>query len=85
MVTLEAAACGIPTVGTAVGLLPDVPSMGVTVPVGDDIALTTAIDALLSNPQQLAGLGQSALETVRRGYTIQHTVEQFRNLYHTLI
>jgi teichuronic acid biosynthesis glycosyltransferase TuaC len=85
MVTLEAAACGVPTVSTAVGLLPDVPLMGVTVPVGDDLALATTIDDLLSNPQKLSTMGQSALETVRRGYTIRHTVDHFRTLYRSLI
>jgi len=81
MVTLEAAACGLPTVSTAVGLLPDVPAMGITVPVGDDEALAQAIRDLLENPQKREVLAQSAYETVRAQYTIQHTVDQFRSLY----
>ncbi len=84
MVTLEAAACGVPTVSTAVGLLPDVPEMGVTVPVGDDAALAAAIQHLLDDDAQRAGLAQSAHETVQTRFTIQRTAEQFRVLYQEL-
>ncbi len=81
MVTLEAAACGVPTISTAVGLLPDVPELGLTVPVGDDAALAAAIETLLHHPGQRLALGQSALKAVRERFTIQHTVEQFRAIY----
>jgi glycosyltransferase involved in cell wall biosynthesis len=81
MVTLEAGACGIPTVSTAVGLLPDCPEMGITVPVGDDEALANAVQSLLSDHEQLTALSRSAGEAVRSRYTIQNTVEQFRALY----
>ena len=81
MVTLEAAACGVPTVGTAVGLLPDEPSIGIAVPVGDDAALAEAIADLLNDQNRLLTLGQSAYETVHKRYTIQHTLYQFRELY----
>ena len=84
MVTLEAAACGIPTVSTAVGLLPDYPELGVTVPAGDDAALAAAIRSLLDDPQRRAALGQSALETVRGKITIQHTARQLRAVYEEL-
>lgn len=81
MVTLEAGACGIPTISTAVGLLPDVPSMGITVPIGDAKALAEAIRDLLENREKKASLAQSAYRTVQERYTIQHTVEALRNLY----
>jgi glycosyltransferase involved in cell wall biosynthesis len=85
MVTLEAAACGIPTISTAVGLLPDHPSMGISIPVGDDAALAAAIDALLTDDQLRTRLAQSAYKMVQDQFTIQHTVEQFRRLYAELI
>jgi glycosyltransferase involved in cell wall biosynthesis len=84
MVTLEAAACGLPTVSTAVGLLPDVPEMGVSTPVGDDAALAAAIQTLLDDDTRRAALAQSARETVQTRFTIQHTVEAFRALYREL-
>lgn len=81
MVTLEAAACGVPTVGTTVGLLPDEPSLGAAVPVGEDEALAQAIYDLLTNPQRLLALRQSAHETALARYTIQHTAARLRILY----
>jgi glycosyltransferase involved in cell wall biosynthesis len=84
MVTLEAAACGVPTVSTAVGLLPDCPEMGVSVPVGDDVALAEAISSLLHDTDRRAALGQSAYATLHEKFTIQHTVEQFKNVYREL-
>jgi glycosyltransferase involved in cell wall biosynthesis len=85
MVTLEAAGCGIPTVSTAVGLLPDYPQMGVSVPVEDDEALAKAIGDLLTDEGRRKALGNSAYETVQRHFTIQQTVRQFRSLYNDLI
>lgn len=85
MVTLEAAACGIPTIGTAVGLLPDYPQLGTSVPVGDDVALAAAIDEVLIDSARWENLSQAALNLVREQFTIQHTVSQFRKLYSELI
>ena len=85
MVTLEAAACGIPTVGTAVGLLPDFPQLGMSIPVGDDIALANTINALLTDNKKRIALGQSARKLVEERFTIQETVRQFRTLYAELI
>ena len=84
MVTLEAAACGIPTVGTTVGLLPDYPSLGVSVPVGDDLALANAIRELLTNKEKRLALGFSAKNLVHNRFTIQETVRLLRDQYRQL-
>lgn len=81
MVTLEAAACAVPTISTNIGLLPDVPEMGICVPVGDDAALAEAIRALLADENRRAALAQSAYTTVRERFTIQHTAAQLKTLY----
>jgi glycosyltransferase involved in cell wall biosynthesis len=81
MVTLEAGACGVPTVSTNVGLLPDVPQMGAVIPVGDDAALANAIRNLLADENRRAEVGLLAQRIVGEKFTIQHTVEQFRVLY----
>jgi glycosyltransferase involved in cell wall biosynthesis len=81
MVTLEAAACGVPVVSTAVGILPDYPSIGITVPVGDDAALASAIGSLLTDPARRAALGQSARATIEREFTVERTAANLRELY----
>jgi glycosyltransferase involved in cell wall biosynthesis len=50
LVLHEAAACGVPTVGTAVGELPEwAPDAAAAVPVGDDAALAEAVAGLLAD------------------------------------
>ncbi len=84
MVTLEAGACCVPTISTNVGLLPDIPTMGAVVPVGDDAALANAIQNLLSDENRCAEIGSAAHRIVTEKFTIQHTVAQFRALYRQL-
>lgn len=85
MVTLEAAACGIPTISTDVGLLPDYPQMGITVPVGDTNALAQAIDDLLNHPEPYHALCQSARQQVVQNFTIAHTISHYQRIYTNLI
>lgn len=85
MVTLEAAACGVPTVGTRVGLLPDYPALGVAVPVGDAGALAAAIGDLLENTIRYMALRESAYQVVAERFTMQRTVADVRGLYAKLI
>lgn len=85
MVTLEAAACGLPTVGTTVGLLPDHPELGISVPIGDAAALANAIQFLLDNPDKRTVWGESARHIVEERFTIQETVRQFRSVYAELL
>ena len=81
---LEAAACGVPTVGTAVGYLADwTPDRAFTVPPRDPRALGEAIVGALSNPTRLAEIAGAA-----RAWTLAHdadwTAEQFNRLYRDL-
>jgi teichuronic acid biosynthesis glycosyltransferase TuaC len=84
VVALEAASCGLYTVGTAVGILPDTPAIAATVPIGDHAALADRIQALLGNPERLETLGQQAIEAVRQQFTIEDCAERLRNLYREL-
>lgn len=57
----EAAAAGVPTVGSAVGLVAELaPAAAVAVPVGDAPALGRAIVAALSDPARREALGRAA-------------------------
>jgi glycosyltransferase involved in cell wall biosynthesis len=78
---LEAAACGVPTVGTAVGLISDLaPAAAVAVPVGDHRAMAEQALALLRNaPLRLAIAGR-ALAFARR-CDADWTAARFEELY----
>jgi glycosyltransferase involved in cell wall biosynthesis len=78
MVTLEAAACGIPTVSTAVGIVPDYPELGIAVSVGDDAAMAAAILQALETSYDTRKL-------IEAGLTIPQTVEALLKLYQNLL
>jgi glycosyltransferase involved in cell wall biosynthesis len=81
MALLEAAACGLPSVGTAVGLLPDRTDLGSAVPVGDADALARAILSLLDDPARRASLGRAAHRAVLDRYTVEHAAAALAALY----
>ncbi len=81
MVTLEAAACGVPTVGTRVGLLPDVPELGIAVPVGDAHALAEAIRTALAARGQWS---ESAYHAAQR-FSIRATAAQLVGIYRSVL
>lgn len=84
MVTLEAAACERTTVGTAVGLLPEVVPQTQVVPVGNAEALAQAVLTALEDRERLAASHQAALAAVQTRYTLKHTVAQLNHLYSEL-
>jgi len=82
---LEAAAAGVPTVGTAVGLVAEMsPEASVAVPVRDPQALGEAILKLLCNGPERARMGQAA-QRFARTYDADWTAKQFEGLYTRLV
>jgi glycosyltransferase involved in cell wall biosynthesis len=78
---LEAAAASLPTVGTAVGILPMLaPDASVCVPPGDDAALSNRITALLLDEDRRLRMGEAA-----RAWATAHdarwTARQFEDTY----
>ncbi|MCC7491150.1 MAG: glycosyltransferase [Fimbriimonadaceae bacterium] len=68
----EAAASGLPCVGTRVGYLHDwPPEVGLATPVGDPLALAEGICALLADPARRAAMGAAA-----RQWAVAHNVDQ---------
>jgi glycosyltransferase involved in cell wall biosynthesis len=82
---LEAAAAGVPTVGTAVGLLPSLaPQAGRAVPPGDAGALAAGIISLLTDDRARVALADTA-----RRYAMEHdaawTAASFERIYRRLV
>ncbi len=83
MVALEAAACGIPVVGAAVGGLRSIVVDGVTgrlIDGRDPSHYAAAIDTLLSDPRLAATVGDRAAARAR-GYTWPMVAARLRRLY----
>jgi glycosyltransferase involved in cell wall biosynthesis len=81
VVVLEAAACGVPTVGTAVGYVADwTQERAVGVPVRDVVALADAIAALLHDPERRKRIASAAREWVV-GHDADWSVAELENLY----
>lgn len=84
MVVLEAAACGRATVGTAVGVLPELDGAARHVPVGDTCALAGAVLDLARDPARLAAAGEASRAAVAERYTLSGSVARLNALYDRL-
>jgi len=82
----EAMACGVPTVATTGGALPEVVGeAGRLVPPGDADALATAMDELLESPGVRERLGDRARERVTRTFDWDRTARQTVDTYRQAI
>jgi glycosyltransferase involved in cell wall biosynthesis len=84
LVVLEAAAAGVPTVGTAVGHIAEwSPRAAVAVPCGDPAALASAIETVLDDEDLRLQLANEAQRRVQQE-DAEHTARQFGALYEHL-
>jgi glycosyltransferase involved in cell wall biosynthesis len=85
MVVLEAAACGRLTVGTRVGILPELPgNAAAPVAPGDAEGLAAAILTLLGERERLDRTATRLRSWVETGYTVDATCERLETLYYEL-
>lgn len=85
MVVLEAAAGGLPTVGTAVGVVPDLsPAGALAVPVGDDGALARALRTVVDDPELRAAMGRAARAQALDRYDIAPVARRYYDIYSEL-
>jgi glycosyltransferase involved in cell wall biosynthesis len=85
---LEAMACGVPVVGSAVGGIPHTVEDGVAgllVPPRDPEALATALGMLLARPRLRDQMGRAGLARVHREFTWPLTALRMERLYRSIL
>jgi glycosyltransferase involved in cell wall biosynthesis len=84
-VVLEAAACGVPVVGTSVGYIADwAPARAVAVPTHDAAALAAAVRTLLLGCDERTRLAEAARTWVR-AHDADWTSREFERLYERML
>ncbi|TME08883.1 MAG: glycosyltransferase family 4 protein [Chloroflexi bacterium] len=87
MVAIEAMACGVPVVASAVGGLPEVVengNTGILVPPRDPEALAAALIRLLDSPQRARQMGSKGRERATREFSPKVIGERYADLYRRL-
>jgi glycosyltransferase involved in cell wall biosynthesis len=85
---LEAMAAGVVVITTPVGAIPDAivdGETGLLVPVGDALALSTAIARLIDDPALRIQLAGAARRRFEERFTIERTADQISKLYRRLM
>ena len=82
---LEAAACGVPTIGTAVGILPELIGDEWLAPPGDPTRLADLILRGINRPDDVREIGQSVRAKVEGELNVEVCAERFLSLYRRLM
>jgi glycosyltransferase involved in cell wall biosynthesis len=85
---LEAMACSLPCVATAVGGTPEVIEdgrSGCLVPSGDDAAAADRILSLLSDPDRARTMGETARRVVEERFSAQQMIDRIVGMYDGLL
>ncbi len=85
---MEAAACGVPVVATAVGGVPELLQDGVTgllTPTGNAQALASALERLLGDPELRAVMSSAARERAESYFSVERQVDQLLALWSEIL
>jgi glycosyltransferase involved in cell wall biosynthesis len=88
IVFLEAAAAGVPIIGTAIGGSADILVNGITgivVPPADPVQLAAAIIRALEDPESRKQLAENAKNLVQNQFSWRQVARQFSALFQTLL
>jgi len=81
---MEAAACGVPVVATAIGGVPELVQDGVTgllTQPGDGLALAGALERLLREPKTAARMGAAARRRAEGHFSVRRQVDQLSEMW----
>jgi glycosyltransferase involved in cell wall biosynthesis len=85
---MEAAACGVPAVATAVGGIPELVEDGVTgwlVPADDAQAFADALQGLLADREKAAAMGRAARRRIEQHFSLPQQVDSLLRLWSEIL
>jgi colanic acid/amylovoran biosynthesis glycosyltransferase len=85
---MEAGACGVPAVATAVGGVPELVQDGVTgllAPAGDADAVADRLECLLTDPRLATRLGAAARRRVEREFSVVRQVDRLLGVWNGVL
>jgi L-malate glycosyltransferase len=95
LAALEAMACGVPTIATRVGGVPELihdgagpehqPANGLLFPVGDTDAMANAAIELLNDPARLAAMSAAARRTAQDHFCASRIIPQYEAYYERVL
>lgn len=88
LAALEAMACEVPTIGTAVGGVPELIQNGVTgmlFPVGEVDAMAQAAVSLLQDPDRLQTMSKAARCKAQQTYCASHVIPRYEAFYDSVL
>lgn len=88
LVALEAMACGIPTVGSMAGGIPELVSHGVTgflAPIGDTRQMADYCISMLNNPKLMQVIKEACLTRARSEFSSERIMSQYESIYYRVL